>query len=427
MASIEFHYRPSMREKRSKGSVYIRVIHHRQTASVTTPWKLYPEEWKQTQNRPAFTAGNEGRFPLLLKIEKEMTRIRTFLEQVMTDWETENRPFTAKDIIASYRRSEGRNTLHGYVEKLSHQMQAIGRERTARGYMTTCNRIVGFTANPHLELREITTLVIRRFELFLQKEGKTPNTISFYMRNLRAIYNKAISEGLLEAQPYNPFEHVYTGVQKTRKRALSSQEMNQLSKWNPLSMENGKCKMENEESCGHSRQSALSVSSGLRQAQQFFLFCFLARGMSFVDLAFLKKENIQGGVICYRRKKTGQMLEVCLCKEMKRIIGYFKTQTKDSPYVFPIIKEAGINERLQYESALRTQNNRLKRLAAVLKVKNDSSLFIFNFSLSTHVARHSWATIAKENNIPLVVISEGWAYIGEDDFHLSGFTGPYKA
>lgn len=75
-----------------------------------------------------------------------------------------------------------------------------------------------------------------------------------------------------------------------------------------------------------------------------------------------------------------------------------------SPYVFPIIKDESKSPRLQYESALRVQNKRLKRLAELADIKE---------TLTTHVARHSWATIAKQVNLPLWVISEGLGHSDE--------------
>jgi len=372
MASIEFHYRPSIREKRSKGSVYIRVIHRRQTASVTTPWKLYPEEWDRRENRIAYLADNEQRFPLLAKTEKEMTRTLGFLEGTIENWEIQDQPFTAHDIIAAYHRREGAGLFSDFVEKLYRELHASGQERTARGYLTTRNRLLGFMSNPRLRLKELTGLVVRRFEMHLEKEGKTPNTISFYMRNLRAIYNKAIAEGLLESTPHNPFEYVYTGVQITKKRALSIRDMTILQSWKPLEeVKSEELKMKNVPEGSRSSLHNCHTMEGLMQARQLFLFCFLARGMSFIDMAFLRKENLRDGVIYYRRKKTGQPIEVKVDTDMMRIIRYFEKRTKDSPYIFPVICKPGKNERLQYESALRTQNNRLKRLSAVLGVKSE--------------------------------------------------------
>ncbi|NDV97660.1 hypothetical protein D0T84_22665, partial [Dysgonomonas sp. 521] len=120
--------------------------------------------------------------------------------------------------------------------------------------------------------------------------------------------------------------------------------------------------------------------------------------MSFIDLAYLRKDNIGKGVISYYRKKTGQPIEVKLTDEMKDIIDSFSKETRYSPYLFPIIRDKDKDRRLQYETALRSYNRDLKDLARLSGV---------NQPVSSHVARHSWATIAKYERLPLSLISEG--------------------
>ena len=89
---------------------------------------------------------------------------------------------------------------------------------------------------------------------------------------------------------------------------------------------------------------------------------------------------------------------------MQSILNYFSQSNKNSVYVFPIIRDGGGSERLQYESGLRGQNKRLQRLALLAGLKEH---------VSTHVARHSWATMAKRENLPLWVISEGLGHSNE--------------
>lgn len=119
--------------------------------------------------------------------------------------------------------------------------------------------------------------------------------------------------------------------------------------------------------------------------------------MCFVDLAYLKKENLQGDILRYVRKKTGCQIDVKVTREMQDIIDSFVHEVKGSPFLFPIIRDSNKSHRLQYENALHAQNDRLKKLAAMVGVEKP---------VTTHVARHSWATIAKYQDIPLRVISE---------------------
>lgn len=371
MTSIDFHFRPSRRQRRLPGSIFVRVIHQRKIRSITLPLKVYPEEWDAVEHQVLFRPENKARFGELSRIAAEMERIYQRLRQRIDRFEAEGRPYVAADILDEYRHREGNHLLGNFVNKITSEMLSHGQERTARGYQTAVRRLFTFLKVDDLPLRQITSFLIRRFEHALRQEEKALNTISFYMRNLRAVYNRAIREGILEKSQINPFEGVCTGVYVTRKRALTRDEMRMLQEWCPLL--GGKSVNENKESgksINEEFSQRISLQEGLQRAQYFFLFSFHARGMSFVDLAYLRKENISNGVVTYCRKKTGQLLEIRINNEMKNILHYFEQEMRNSEYVFPIITDPDKPERLQYESALRTYNNRLKRLAERLKVEN---------------------------------------------------------
>jgi integrase len=126
--------------------------------------------------------------------------------------------------------------------------------------------------------------------------------------------------------------------------------------------------------------------------------------MCFVDMAHLKKSDIKGNTIRYRRKKTGQVIELIVVPAMHRILERFVPLTAGSEYLFPIITNPKKNLRLQYESGLRLQNQRLKKIAAGCGIDKN---------ISTHCARHSWATVAKSKGLPLAVISEGLGHANQ--------------
>lgn len=211
------------------------------------------------------------------------------------------------------------------------------------------------------------------------------------MRLLRAVYNRALREEIIPAPPDNPFRNVYTRIARTEKRSLDCRQIHELIRLDPALFNFG-------------FRKPGRLSRGSRDALAFFMFSFFGQGMSFVDLAYMWKSDIEGGVIRYRRRKTGQMVRVSLCSEMRSIIAYFADRTEDSDYLFPIILKCGKPERLQYESALRLQNLRLKKLGL-----NTASVG----RISTHCARHSWATIAKNEKIELAVISEALGHNSE--------------
>jgi transposase len=132
-----------------------------------------------------------------------------------------------------------------------------------------------------------------------------------------------------------------------------------------------------------------------------FMFSFYTRGMSFVDMAYLKKSDLQNDILTYRRRKTGQELSIKWEKCMAEIVA--KYPDNHINYLLPIIKEKE-NERKQYDNALHLVNYRLKDLSKILKLQRP---------LTMYVARHSWASAAKAKNVPLSVISEGMGHDSE--------------
>lgn len=215
------------------------------------------------------------------------------------------------------------------------------------------------------------------YEAYLRNNGVSPNSSSFYMRNLRAVYNRAVEKNLT-VQRF-PFKHVYTGVEKTTKRAVPLKVIRQI------------------------REMDLFMNPALDFARDMFLFSFYTRGMSFVDMAYLRKKDLNGGILSYRRRKTGQQLFIKWEKCMQEITN--KYDTAHSGYLLPIIKPASnTDERKQYIYVGHSVNRSLKVVGERLGLP---------LPLTMYVARHAWASIARSKNIPLSVISEGMGHDSE--------------
>jgi site-specific recombinase XerD len=289
-----------------------------------------------------------------------------------------------------YRSVMSSNTISTFTEKLATEMERSGSRRTANAYRTTVARLRAFNGGHDMGTDQISTVMIGNFQQALKAEGCSMNTISFYMRTLRAIYNKAVSEGRAPYRTENLFAGVYTGVSATRKLALSANELAVLSGYDPTAEAN--------------RDRKDPLPNHLGQALAMFLFCYHARGMSFVDMAFLKKNDLHGDTIVYRRHKTSQRIELRILPVLRRIIDWFAPRTVRSPYIFPVIADPAKDLLLQYDSGLRLQNQRLKKIASMYGIKH---------GFSTHSARHSWATVAKSASLPLAVISEGLGHTNQ--------------
>lgn len=269
-------------------------------------------------------------------------------------------------------KKEG-HSLAEFTSEIILQLTQSNHIRTSETYRTTLRCFDRFKQGVMLE--EIDSNMMISFEAWMLNRGLTKNTTSFYMRILRAIHNRAIECGLIEYS--RPFRHVYTGIDKTVKRAISINSIREL------------------------KSLDLTDNPSLALARDIFLFSFYTRGMSFVDIAYLRKRDLTGNLLKYRRRKTDQLLVIGWERCMQEIINRYDTTA--SPYLLPIITKSG-NERMQYLLAAHRINRNLKIIGKMINLST---------SLTMYVARHSWASIARDKNIPLSIISESMGHESE--------------
>ena len=206
---------------------------------------------------------------------------------------------------------------------------------------------------------------LKQFENHLRNKGCTWNTVSTYMRTLRSIYNKAVDDGLAEEKP-RLFRHVYTGVKANTKRALDAKDMSKLL----------------------SASLPRPLPQSMEESRAWITLMFLLRGMPFVDLAHLRKTDLQDSVISYRRHKTGTLLTVEIPPAAMNLIKRYQNTDSASPYLLPILSgnQKSEEEYAEYQHALRKLNYDLKQLAVYCGIK---------LNVSSYTSRHTWATLAK--------------------------------
>lgn len=267
-----------------------------------------------------------------------------------------------------------------YMESCIEELGKRQKYGTALNYRKALNSFSSFLGKRKVPLARFNREVVEDYFRWLSERNISRNSISFYMRILRSVYNKASCE-LEHETTENPFRNVYTGIDKTRKRALDEDVIRRLNRLD------------------------LSRSAALDLSRDLFIFSYCARGMAFIDIAFLRKENIMDEVMRYRRHKTGQELYVRIEPCMLKIIGKYAGKTEGSPYLFPVITETDCEKACrQYRTALAYHNRKLKKIGRLAGVE---------LPLSSYTARHTWATAARNHNIPLSVISAGMGHSSE--------------
>ncbi|MDE6528240.1 MAG: site-specific integrase, partial [Muribaculaceae bacterium] len=143
----------------------------------------------------------------------------------------------------------------------------------------------------------------------------------------------------------------------------------------------------------------LDESPTLDYARNMFMFSFYTRGMSFVDMAYLRKSDLRNGILTYRRRKTNRRIYVKWEQQMQEIIDKYTHGA--TPYLLPIIRDADADVRRQYCNAVHLVNVSLKKIGELIGL---------HIPLTTYVARHGWASIAYSRNVPLSIISEAMGH-----------------
>lgn len=374
MASIKVKFRPSTVADH-EGTIYYQIIHERKVRQLLSDYKVFPSEWNGSRSMVVTTQRSE-RKAFILSIREHIRWDVERLNKIDKKLDANGLSYTADDVIDEFNRYANEYSLFNFMESIIVKLKQNGKVRTSETYKSALSSFKKFRQDEDIMLDCLTSEIMEAYEAWHKSRGVAPNTISFYTRILRAVYNRAVEDDIIENR--NPFKHVYTGVDKTVKRSLPLPVIKKI------------------------KALDLSLNLSLDYARDMFLMSFYLRGMSFIDMAFLKKSDLKNGHVTYRRRKTGQQLIIEWTKEMQMILDKYSENATD--YLLPIIKNPGTNERCIYRNMGYNINHNLKKIAKMVGVQ---------IPLTLYVARHSWASAAKAKGIPLSVISEGMGHDSE--------------
>ena len=374
MASIKVKFRPSTVADH-EGTIYYQIIHDRKPRQLLTDYHIFLYEWDDNRSMVVTTL-NSDRKPFILSIRERIRWDVERLTKIIRKLDNNGLTYTADDVIDEFNRYANEYSLFNFMESQIIKLKRNGKTRTSETYTVTLNSFKKFRQGEDIMLDSLTSEIMEAYEAWHKLRGVSPNTISFYNRILRAVYNRAVEDEIVESR--SPFRRVYTGVDKTVKRALPLPIIKKI------------------------KTLDLSLTPALDFARDMFIMSFMLRGMSFIDMAYLRKTDLSNGYVSYRRRKTGQMLIIEWTEEMQMILGKYPENSTD--YLLPIIKNKGTNERYTYRNVGYNINHNLKTIARKIGI---------SIPLTLYVARHSWASAAKAKGIPLSVISEGMGHDSE--------------
>ena len=370
MTTFKLKFRPSSAEGKS-GTLYFQVIHRRSTRTVFTDYHLMPEEWDEQTSflRITGTPGRQAELQLTAsKVRwdcRQITSLITEKEQAMVE-------YTVDDIVSAFRLLPPCQTWFGFIHSMVVKKLCIGRLGTAKTYRDALASFSRFRNGEDIAIDALDAELMNRYEAWLKGHGVKRNSSSCYLRTLRTLYRKAVENGLTVDKDI--FRHVFTGFAPTAKRALPLDTIRAIRRLN------------------------LQGGSDLAFARDMFMLCIYLQGISFVDMAYLKKNDIKNGMLQYSRKKTGQSITVGWEPVMQEIVGVYAHQTVGSPYLLPIITRQDGTERRQYERMEHKVNRLLKKIGGMVGLQ---------VPLTTYVGRHCWASTMRDMGVSLSIVSKG--------------------
>ena len=376
MISIKLKFRPSTVIGK-EGRLYYQVIYKRVVRQILTEYKVFADEWNSDTGSLIIDIADMMRYNHLSAIQQKIEWDNRRLQNIIKRLSSSNNSFTVDAIVQEFLDQSYEVTLFNYMQAAITRLWKQGQYRTSETYTAALNSFREFRNGVDLYFDDMDSNMLLEYEYHLNAKALSPNTISFYMKRLRAVYNKAVDDGYAEYK--NPFKRVFTSSEKTVKRAISLKYIKRL------------------------KEMDLSYSASKSFARDMFLFSFYTRGMSFVDIAYLQKKDLKGNVLSYRRKKTGQLLSIQWEKCMKEIVDKYPSSVM-SPFLFAIIDNPDGDTRKQYHNVQSLVNRHLKEIGTVLNL---------SIPLTMYCARHSWASIARNEGIPISVISEGMGHDSE--------------
>ena len=382
MTSIKVKLNCARSNKDGTYPLVIRVIHHRRKREIHSPFSVFPKEFDAESETLRHVRCKKERWEYIDRANAYLIYIKEVTAKIHCDLEKSGREFTSDDVIEAFHRYLDFGNLFVFAGSLIEKLEMEKKNGTASNYRNTVNAFAHFAGNNReYHLSRLTVQVVKDFSEYLKRKKLSPNTVWFYFCQLRAIYNKAVEEHIV-APDIHPFSGIEVKKEATHKRAISRVEIEKVAD----------AKLDSKNEATH-------------LARDLFIFSLYTRGMAFVDMCHLTTNNLKGDILSYRRQKTGQLLEIRVEAPLRALLR--KYASEDSPYLLPMLRPD--DSYHAFTCIQRKLNKRMRKIGELLG---------FDFPLTFYVARHSWATLAQDEGIPISIISAGMGHTSENTTHI---------
>jgi integrase/recombinase XerD len=278
-------------------------------------------------------------------------------------------------------------TLFKFFESEIKRLTGEERLGYAATYQSTLNCLKNFTGNKDVPFINITLDFLKKYEAYLVKKGNATTTRSVYFRTFRTLFKTAITDKICPEihYPFKGFAFGKYNNPRTKKRAISKAQIDLIA------------------------AKEINVKDdAMINSRNYFMFSFYCRGLNFIDLASLKWENIKDGEIQYTRAKTKEDFQFKLHPEAVKILEHYREMegNSDAGYIFPVLyKRHNTPKSIKYRKlkVLKMVNTHIKEIAESVGIEK---------TVTTYVARHSYATALRRNGISKEMIGQS---LGHND------------
>jgi integrase len=289
------------------------------------------------------------------------------------------------------RAIENRNTnssVLDFFKDTINKLQSTHQIGNANVYINTKNSFKNFTKSNDYTFAEVDYSLLTKYENWMRSKNVSESTLSIHFRTLRALYNLAIKENVVQ-EKYYPFKtfKVTKFVAQPNRRAIKKEDVRKIEKLK------------------------LNPHTDIYEARQIFLFIYYGQGINFIDLAKLKWSNKQEDRIFYNRSKTGKNLHFILLDPLKDILNYWYpiSGLDKTNYIFPIL------DKQRHISPTQVLNRIHKKISQTNTLLKEIGIGAgITIPLTTYVARHTFATTLKQQGISTAIISEAMGHKSEN-------------
>lgn len=370
----------------------LRICQNRKIKYKSLGVSLNKEYWDFEKNTPKPKCPNrEILIKLILKVQMEY-------QQKLLNKKADDEEYTADSLINEQKQEIKAQTVEEFYQHLIQNLRALGKVGNADAYLNSYNSLKNFNKGKKLTytFSYINSSFLKKYEDWLRSKDIKETTLSFQFRTLRAAFNKAIEENAVSKEK-NPFEQFKISKfnTKTKKRALTKEDIMKII-----------------------TTETINPTELRLFARDIFTFSYLCGGISFVDVANLTMSNIHKGRLLYSRQKTHGAIDFKLCEQANEIIEKYTSYREQATYLFPILNaklhKTPMQKKNRVRKVLARINKELKVLSSELEIED---------TVTTYVARHSFASVLKKSGVNIGIISQALGHqdIKTTEIYLSKF------